>query len=107
MLLPFITAVICTLIAVLVGALMFQPWLGSDAGLLAGVFTATFTGGSLNFVSVARTLTPPEPLLLLAMAADHVAFAAWFGISVLIGRRWDRSRPVSYTHLTLPTTSMV
>ena len=92
LLLPFITAVLCTLIAVLVGALLFQPWLGSDAGLLAGVFTATFTGGSLNFVSVARTLTPPEPLLLLAMAADHVAFAAWFGISVLIGRRWGRSR---------------
>ena len=105
LLLPFITAVICTLIAVLVGALMFQPWLGSDAGLLAGVFTATFTGGSLNFVSVARTLTPPEPLLLLAMAADHVAFAAWFGISVLIGRRWGRARRSSKTSATASGTA--
>ena len=85
---PFVVAVMSTLFAVLLGAVLLDPWLQGNSSVLAGVYTATFTGGSLNFVSVARTLQPPEPLLLMATAADHVVFAAWFGISVLIGRRW-------------------
>ena len=45
-------------------------------------------GGSINFVSVARTLEPPESLLLIATAASHVAFAIWFAFSIWIGQRW-------------------
>ena len=89
---PFVVAVVSTLLAVLLGAVLLEPWLQGNSPVLAGVYTATFTGGSLNFVSVARTLQPPEPLLLMATAADHVVFAAWFGISVLIGRRWADRR---------------
>lgn len=90
---PFAASAISTLMAVLAGAVLFSPWLGAQSALLAGVFTATFTGGSLNFVSVARTLTLSESLMLLATAADHVVFAAWFAISVLIGRRWGQRSP--------------
>ena len=87
---PFVVAVVATLLAVLLGAVLLKPWLLGNSTVLAGIYTATFTGGSLNFVSVARTLQPPEPLLLLATAADHVVFATWFGLSILIGRRWGK-----------------
>ncbi len=63
LLLPFLLAVLSTLGAVLLGGWLLQPLLGSGRGVLAGVFTATFTGGSLNFVSVARALAAArEPL---------------------------------------------
>ena len=87
---PFVASVLLTLVAVLLGGLVFGPWLGAERSVLAGVFTATFTGGSLNFVSVARALQPPEALLLLATAADHVVFAIWFALSLLIGKRSDQ-----------------
>ena len=61
------------------------------------MYTATFTGGSLNFVSVARALNPPEALVLLATAADHVVFAIWFLVSLTAGRQQRRQpmeRPV-------------
>ena len=90
---PFAASVLLTLAAVLLGGLAFGPWLGAERSVLAGVFTATFTGGSLNFVSVARTLQPPESLLLVATAADHVVFAIWFAVSLWLGQRGSRSGP--------------
>lgn len=90
---PFAASVLLTLAAVLLGGLVFGPWLGAERSVLAGVFTATFTGGSLNFVSVARTLQPPESLLLVATAADHVVFAIWFAVSLWLGQRGSRGGP--------------
>ena len=90
LLLPFITSIGGTLVAVLLIGLLLSQWLGQSWISLAGLFTATFTGGSLNFVSVARTLEIPSTLLLIATTADHVAFTAWFVISLLIGRRWKQ-----------------
>ena len=89
---PFVAAVVFTLIGVIAGASLLQPWLGSNQAVLGGIYMATFTGGSLNFVSVARALNPPASLLLVATAADHVVFALWFAISVLIGHRWVSSQ---------------
>ena len=89
---PFAASVLLTLVAVLLGGLVFGSWLGAERSVLAGVFTATFTGGSLNFVSVARTLQPPESLLLVATAADHVVFAIWFAISLWLGQRGTRQQ---------------
>ena len=86
LLLPFIAAVVGTLLAVLLIGPLLSGWLGQSWTSLAGLFTATFTGGSLNFVSVARTLEIPSSLLLIATAADHVAFTAWFVVSLLLGR---------------------
>ena len=93
LLMPFAASVLLTLAAVLLGGLVFGPWLGAERSVLAGVFTATFTGGSLNFVSVARTLQPSESLLLVATAADHVVFAIWFAVSLWLGRRGSRLQP--------------
>ena len=93
LLMPFAASVLLTLAAVLLGGLVFGPWLGAERSVLAGVFTATFTGGSLNFVSVARTLQQSESLLLVATAADHVVFAIWFAVSLWLGRRGSRLQP--------------
>ena len=91
---PFITTVLATLSAVLLGGWLLSPWLGSDLFPLAGLFSATFTGGSLNFVSIARSLQPPASLLLIATAADQIAFTAWFVVSLVIGRA-RKQRPLT------------
>ena len=90
LLLPFTTAVAGTLSAVLLVGVLLSGWLGQSWISLAGLFSATFTGGSLNFVSVARSLEIAPSLLLIATAADHVAFTAWFLVSLLIGGRGRR-----------------
>ena len=92
---PFVAAVLLTLVAVMLSGLVLGPWLGDQLSVLSGVFAARFTGGSINFVSVARALDPPESLLLIATAASHVAFAIWFALSIWIGRRWATSDPAS------------
>ena len=56
-----------------------------------GLYTATFSGGSLNLVAVGRILTPPDALLALATAADQIVFTLWFALSVGLGRS-DRLR---------------
>ena len=48
LLLPFTTAVAGTLSAVLLVGVLLSGWLGQSWISLAGLFSATFTGGSLN-----------------------------------------------------------
>lgn len=83
---PFATSVLAALLGTGLGAQLLGARLGGDLPALGGLFTATFSGGSLNFVSVARTLQPPEALVLVATAADHVVFSLWFLISLALGR---------------------
>ncbi|MBE9153424.1 DUF819 family protein [Cyanobium sp. LEGE 06113] len=89
---PFATAVLAAVLGTGLGAWLLGGRLGADLPALSGLFTATFSGGSLNFVSVARTLQPPEGLVLVATAADHVVFSLWFLISLALGRR-HRAHP--------------
>ena len=111
LLLPFIAAVAGTLVAVLLVGLLLSGWLGQSWISLAGLLSATFTGGSLNFVSVARSLEIPPSLLLIATAADHVAFTAWFVVSLLIGRGGRQHRatdtPVLKSSASTPTNAFV
>ena len=83
---PFLVSVLATVSAVLVGGWLLAPWLGADASALAALYTATFTGGTLNFVSVGRSLAIPDDLFALATAADYVVFTGWFLLSLVIGR---------------------
>ena len=105
LLLPFTTAVAGTLSAVLLVGVLLSGWLGQSWISLAGLFSATFTGGSLNFVSVARSLEIAPSLLLIATAADHVAFTAWFLVSLLIGRgrRQHRAMDTPAVHCSAST----
>ena len=83
---PFLVSVLATVSAVLVCGWLLAPWLGTDASALAALYTATFTGGTLNFVSVGRSLAIPDDLFALATAADYVVFTGWFLLSLVIGR---------------------
>lgn len=83
----FAASVVCTLAGVLLAGLLLHQQLTTALPQLAGLYAATFTGGSLNFVSVAQALQPPQPLVLLATAADHVVFAVWFLLSLGLGRQ--------------------
>ena len=83
---PFLVSVLATVSAVLACGWLLAPWLGADASALAALYTATFTGGTLNFVSVGRSLAIPDDLFALATAADYVVFTGWFLLSLVIGR---------------------
>ena len=80
-------ALLATLGGVLIGAVLLAGPLGDQRSTLAGLYTATFSGGTLNFVSVARSLSPSPSLLALATAADQIVFTLWFGVSLWLGRR--------------------
>ena len=54
----YAAALLATLVGVLIGALLLAGPLAEQRSILAGLYTATFSGGSLNFVSVGRTLLP-------------------------------------------------
>ena len=88
---PFLASVLATVFAVLVFGWVIRPWLSEDASALAAVYTATFTGGTLNFVSVGRSLAIPDDLFAIATSADYVVFTGWFLLSLLIGRERQAS----------------
>jgi uncharacterized membrane protein len=70
---------------VVIGALLLRPALGLRTAPLVGLFTATFTGGSLNFVSVSRAMALPDGLVAVAAAADQLVFTLWFALSLWFG----------------------
>ncbi len=68
--------------------------LGPEGWKLAGIFCATYVGGSMNYVAVAEALQLHSPDLLAAgIAADNLAMALYFLVlfaipSVAVIRRW-------------------
>ena len=95
-------ALLATLTGVLIGALLLAGPLAEQRSILAGLYTATFSGGSLNFVSVGRTLSPPPSLLALATAADQIVFTLWFAISLSWGRRHRALGPGATSNQSIP-----
>ncbi len=67
-----------------IGALVFADVFGGDTWRLSGVLTGTFTGGSLNFVSVGRAVELPERLFAGATAADALITGIWMGATLLL-----------------------
>lgn len=76
------------LVATAVGAVTAFWLLGKafpeHGAVLAGVMTGTYSGGSLNFVSVGRALELPESLFAAAAAADNVLTAVWMGATLVL-----------------------
>lgn len=77
-------AVVGTMLGAFVGALAFAPSLGSEGWRLAGVFTGTYTGGSVNFVSVGREVELPAALWAGATAADALTTGIWMAATLLL-----------------------
>ena len=96
MLLAFGVAVLGTALGAVVAALFFAGSFDGSTWKLAGVMTGTYSGGSLNFVAVARALELPSYLFSASSAADNVITALWFAATLLLpgflARRGKRGR---------------
>jgi len=84
MMLAFTLALAGTTLGAFLGAVLFLPVFGEDTWKLAGVLTGTYTGGSLNFVAVGRTVGLEGTLFAGATAADNVTTAIWLGATLML-----------------------
>ncbi|NIN71266.1 MAG: DUF819 family protein [Gemmatimonadetes bacterium] len=76
----FVVASAGTALGAVIGALTFSGGIGAVTWKLAGAFTGTYTGGSLNFAAVGRGLELPASTFAAAAAADAVTTGIWLGI---------------------------
>ncbi len=83
MLALFIVAAAGTALGAIAGAVLFGGSIGPETWKLAGTFTGTYTGGSLNFAAVGRGLDLPASTFAAAAAADNVTTAIWMGVTLL------------------------
>jgi uncharacterized membrane protein len=77
-------AMVGTALGAFIGALAFASSIGEHAWRLAGVFTGTYTGGSVNFVSVGRAVQLPDSLWAGATAADALTTGLWMAATLLL-----------------------
>ncbi len=98
----FLVASAGTALGAVAGALLLSGGLGPVTWKLAGTFTGTYTGGSLNFAAVGRGLGLAPATFAAASAADNVTTALWMGVTLaapvwLSGLRWAAA-PASAGH---------
>ncbi|MGH7151763.1 MAG: DUF819 family protein, partial [Planctomycetota bacterium] len=82
----FVLASVGTALGCVVGALLLRDRLGEAWWTLAGMMAATYIGGSVNFVAVAREYRLEPTLFGGANAADVAATALWIGATILLPR---------------------
>ena len=83
MLLAFAIGVVGATAGAVIGFLVLP--LGAERAELAGVFTATYTGGSMNFVAVAKSVGFSESSqYAAAMAADNLVGTPYLLVLVLL-----------------------
>jgi uncharacterized membrane protein len=101
LLVAFVVACAGTMVGVLVAGLLLDPRLaeilGENAWKLAGPFTGTYTGGSLNFFALWDGLEIGNPdLFAAANAVDNLTlfplFAFWVMVPTLLGRFFPVAR---------------
>jgi len=73
-----------TALGALVAAAVYQARFGEDTWRLAAAMTGTYSGGSLNFVSVGRAADLSGPLYAGAMAADNVVTGLWLAATLML-----------------------
>jgi uncharacterized membrane protein len=84
MLLAFGVALAGTAAGAFVGALLFSGTFGDQTWRLAGTLTGTFSGGSINFVSVASAVDLSDEIFAGTVAADNVMTAVWLGATLTL-----------------------
>jgi uncharacterized membrane protein len=83
-LLAFAIACVATAAGALAGAALLHGRIGPETWKLTGVFTATYTGGGVNFVAVGRGLNMSDALFVGATAADNVTTALWLAVTLTV-----------------------
>ncbi len=84
MIVAFAVAVIGTALGAAAGAFLFAGTFGEETWKLAGTLTGTYSGGSVNFVSVGRGVGLPDRLFAGATAADNLTTGLWLGASLML-----------------------
>ena len=77
-------AVAGTVLGAFVAAAIYQARFGDDTWRLAAAMTGTYSGGSVNFISVGRAAGLSGPLFAGATAADNVATALWLAVTLMM-----------------------
>ena len=77
-------AVTGTALGAMVGAFIYQDRFGDNTWRLAGTLTGTYSGGSVNFVSVGRAFEIPDVLFAGATAADNMATGIWLAVTLML-----------------------
>jgi uncharacterized membrane protein len=80
----FLIGVAGTATGALVAFALFGDFFPDDGWRLAGVMTGTYSGGSINFVSVGRSVDLSGSLFAAATAADNVVTTLWVGATLLL-----------------------
>jgi uncharacterized membrane protein len=80
----FALAGLGTALGAVVGGWVLSGSFGENTWKLAGVFTGTYSGGSVNFVSVSRGVELPGFLFAGATAADALTTGIWLAICLML-----------------------
>ena len=80
----FLLASAGTALGAFVGAILLSGTFGESTWKLAGVFTGTYSGGSVNFVSVGREVNLPDTLFAGATAADALTTGIWLAVCLIL-----------------------
>ena len=84
MMAAFGLSVVGTVIGAFVGAVAFSHQLGENTWRMAGVFTGTYTGGSLNFVAVGKAVGLPDDVWAGTTAADALTGGIWVAANLVL-----------------------
>lgn len=80
--LAFLFGAIGTTVAAVIGFYLLP--LGEEAPKLAGIFSATYIGGSMNFAAVSEAVGLDKSLFAAAIAADNVVGVIYMAILAII-----------------------
>jgi uncharacterized membrane protein len=80
----FLLAGLGTALGAMAGGVLFSGSFGENTWRLAGVFTGTYSGGSVNFVSVGRGVELPDFLFAGATAADALTTGIWLAVTLTL-----------------------
>jgi uncharacterized membrane protein len=80
----FLLAAFGTGLGAFLGGLFFAGRFGENTWRLGGVFTGTYSGGSVNFVSVGQGVELPDFLFAGATAADALTTGIWLAFTLLL-----------------------
>lgn len=101
MLIMFLIGSVATVVGVLVGAFLVldQDTLGELTPAMAGMFTGTYTGGSVNFNAVALHYDVHKEgnIYAAAVAVDNIVSTLWMLMCIVIPLWLSRWKPVDKT----------
>lgn len=84
MLAAFGLAVLGSALGATISAVLLADAIGPEAWKLAGQYTATYTGGGVNFAAVGAALDTSGELLAAGIAADVMMTAIWMATCLLV-----------------------